>query len=151
MRLIDVDELKDQIIDEIGIIPTADMQDTVPSAISFVNRLNVAPTIDAVPVVRCRECIFWNKERVSCEGLARCLTGESGIRYRTKDDYCSRGQRKEEVDKDTCSIRDALKNIRNQLNGGYIDLGPHDELEISIIDNALCIWEDRMKAGDVDG
>ena len=64
-------------------------QDDVPKWLSI-------PAVDAVEVVRCRECMFWNKERVSCEGLARCLTGESGIRYRTKDDYCSRGQRRED-------------------------------------------------------
>ena len=49
------------------------------------------------------------------------------------------------------SIRDAFENIRSQIDSGYIDLGPHDELEIRIIDNALCVWEERMKGGDVDG
>ena len=46
--------------------------------------------------VRCEECKFWDGEHVSCEGLAKCVTGESGLRYRSKNDFCSRGQRKEE-------------------------------------------------------
>ena len=54
------------------------------------------PTVDAVPVVRCRECIFWDKDHISCEGLAKCCTGEGGIRYRNRSDFCSRGEREEQ-------------------------------------------------------
>lgn len=50
-----------------------------------------ASTINAVPVVRCGECEFWERDRISCEGVARCRTGESGVRFRAKHDYCSRG------------------------------------------------------------
>ena len=42
------------------------------------------------------------------------------------------------------SIQNALNNIRGQIDNGYIDLGIHDGLEIKIIDNALCVWEERM-------
>lgn len=58
--------------------------------------LDKIPTVDAVPVVRCGECLFWNRDHISCEGLARCATGESGVRYRNKYDFCSRGERKEQ-------------------------------------------------------
>lgn len=51
------------------------------------------PTIDAEPVVHCKDCRFWDRKQISCEGLARCATGESGVRYRTSHDYCSRGVR----------------------------------------------------------
>ena len=54
------------------------------------------PHVDAVPVVRCKDCVFWNRERISCEGLARCNTGETGIRYRNRNDFCSRGVKKED-------------------------------------------------------
>ena len=54
------------------------------------------PAADVRPVVTCGECEFWNRERISCEGLARCNTGESGIRYRNRDDFCSRGKKREE-------------------------------------------------------
>ena len=48
---------------------------------------------DVVPVVRCKDCRFWNRDKISVEGLARCNTGETGIRYRTENDFCSRGMR----------------------------------------------------------
>lgn len=49
---------------------------------------------DAEYVVRCGKCIFWDRDRISCEGLAKCLTGESGIRYRYSDDFCSKGRKR---------------------------------------------------------
>lgn len=51
------------------------------------------PVADAVPVVRCNDCKFWDREHISVEGLARCQTGETGIRYRKAIDFCSRGDR----------------------------------------------------------
>ena len=48
--------------------------------------------VDAVPVVRCDKCNFWDRDHISCEGLAKCLTGESGIRYRSRNDFCSSGR-----------------------------------------------------------
>lgn len=47
--------------------------------------------VDAVPVIRCDKCDFWDRNHISCEGLAKCLTGEGGIRYRNRSDFCSRG------------------------------------------------------------
>lgn len=47
---------------------------------------------DVVEVVRCGECMFWDAPP-SCEGLARCRTGESGVRFRKAYDFCSRAQK----------------------------------------------------------
>lgn len=58
------------------------------------------PTIEAEPVIHCKDCAFWERKRVSCEGLARCRTGESGYRCRFGHDFCSRAQRREEVSED---------------------------------------------------
>ena len=46
-------------------------------------RITDAPTIDAVSVVRCKECVFRNKKYI-------CQTIETD-----DDDYCSYGERKE--------------------------------------------------------
>lgn len=54
----------------------------------------------AEPVIHCEDCAFWESKRVSCEGLARCRTGESGYRYRFGHDFCSRAQRREKVSED---------------------------------------------------
>ena len=50
-----------------------------------------APTADVVEVVRCKDCTMWERNRISCEGRARCLTGEGGTRYRGRNDFCSIG------------------------------------------------------------
>lgn len=57
--------------------------------------LDSIPAADVREVVVCGECEFWNRKRISCEGLARCNTGESGIRYRNRSDFCSRGKKRE--------------------------------------------------------
>ena len=54
------------------------------------------PTIDAVPVVRCRECVgrpFWEEDH---NGVPVCLL--SGLYVRSEDDFCSYGERKEGAD-----------------------------------------------------
>lgn len=49
-----------------------------------------APTIDAVLVVRCRECRHW-LPRQGCSGCHH----RSGLWEPREDDYCSHGERKE--------------------------------------------------------
>lgn len=55
----------------------------------LLNIINDAPTIDAVPVVRCRECIYcsWQGDNlVYCDNFERDMM---------PDDFCSVGERKE--------------------------------------------------------
>lgn len=56
--------------------------------------LDAAPTVDAVPVVRCQECK--HSEKIDYQGrwLYCCMryAGPSVVR---KDDFCSHGERKE--------------------------------------------------------
>ena len=52
-----------------------------------------ATVVDAVPVVRCRECVgrpFWEEDH---NGVPVCLL--SGLYVRSEDDFCSYGERKE--------------------------------------------------------
>lgn len=79
MRLIDVDKLKGKAF--------ADPDDG--EHFVYCQDIDEAPTVDAVPVIRCRDCIFYDPENSSnwCshpKGL--CNPGES--------DFCSYGQRK---------------------------------------------------------
>lgn len=46
--------------------------------------------VDAVVVTRCENCQMWQRNRISCEGLARCITGEGGFVYRSRYDFCSK-------------------------------------------------------------
>lgn len=55
--------------------------------------INYAPTIDAVPVVRCRECFgrnCWGKDENGCN-----ICWVSGLYIRGEDDYCPYGERKD--------------------------------------------------------
>lgn len=49
-------------------------------------------TTNSIEVIRCEQCIFWDRKHISCEGYAKCITGENGIRLRRKNDYCSVAQ-----------------------------------------------------------
>jgi hypothetical protein len=62
-------------------------------ASDVVKAIDAIPAADVVEVVRCGECMFWDAPP-SCEGLARCRTGESGVRFRKAYDFCSRGRKK---------------------------------------------------------
>ena len=67
------------------------------------------PTIDAVPVVRCRKCKYWDDEdgKLQCSDgvlFARCkihnylLDGRHTGWCPTENDFCSYGERKEGAD-----------------------------------------------------
>ena len=56
--------------------------------------LNAMPTIDAVPVVRCRECNHCDPENYHCDHPM----GTTAPLRREPDDFCSYGERKEGAD-----------------------------------------------------
>ena len=67
---------------------------------NFLNLICHAPTIDAVPVVRCRECKFYRELRTKRHNQLMRLCyrmGKHDMEYPVKpDDFCSYGQRKED-------------------------------------------------------
>ena len=54
-----------------------------------------APTIDAVPVVRCQECRYYPTAKVNEKGFLICPA--SGMEI-TETDYCSYGERMDKED-----------------------------------------------------
>ena len=52
-----------------------------------------APTVDAVEVVRCRECKHWHKETLFCDYMPYGEAQERVNWY--ADDFCSYGERKD--------------------------------------------------------
>lgn len=85
MRLIDADATKRRVADTFF--------DTL---IPCVNRaLDDSPTIDAVPVVRCLECIYFEDSQINKKGFLICPA--SGMEI-TDMDFCSYGERKEGAD-----------------------------------------------------
>lgn len=60
------------------------------------------PTIEGVPVVRCKDCKYQKNSfltRLSEEGILRCEAWGIDI-YPRKYDYCSRGVKRESEEKD---------------------------------------------------
>lgn len=51
--------------------------------------LRQMPTIDAVSVVRCKDCKWWTKQEASLQG--RC---DAYRMYPTEEWYCARGERR---------------------------------------------------------
>lgn len=64
----------------------------------LLNIINDAPTIDAVPVVRCRECVHYREYRTRRykQPIRECVRmARHDMEFRVKpDDFCSYGQRK---------------------------------------------------------
>lgn len=58
--------------------------------------LNDTPTVDAVEVVRCKDCKHW-RMTVSTGTYGECMCDdmETNVLYTMADDYCSHGERKE--------------------------------------------------------
>ena len=62
------------------------------SELMMKNIIDIQPTVDAVPVVRCRDCIF-HKEKRCTVWRERAVIVEC---YTDDDGYCYKGLRKEE-------------------------------------------------------
>ena len=85
MRLIDADE---------AIINFGFEWDDIPPTIEeFVRFLKKQPTVDAGPVVRCRDCKHWHKDTVFCGYMSYGEASERVNWY--ADDFCSYGERKD--------------------------------------------------------
>ena len=100
--------LKDAVIkhkyDRLNIDNTLTVADVLQSVCAELDGTGLegfknAPTVDAVPVVRCWDCRFWSKYPGSSaapqyhECMARMT--HIGNLYTTAGEYCSRGERKD--------------------------------------------------------
>lgn len=85
MRLIDADELKDRLKEYC--IDGDTNAEYWYSIMGIDDCINNAPTIDAVEIVRCKDCYYFTSGKYC--GLN---TGEAT----NEDDYCSYGARREE-------------------------------------------------------
>lgn len=72
----------DKIIDTIAATPHCDFA----QALLIMNN---APTVDAVPVVRCKDCYFYQDD---------CSCGLNGGAWWAPVDYCSYGERMEDAE-----------------------------------------------------
>lgn len=87
MRLIDADAL---VFD--GHITEDRIDDGIPHKLTraymLAEQIERAPTIDAIPVVRCKDCKYF----IRADYYTEC---DKVLRVVFPDDYCSRGERRE--------------------------------------------------------
>ena len=88
MRLIDADEA----IINFGF----EWDDIPPTREEFVRFLKKQPTVDAVPVVRCRECKHRGTD--NCIFHIKGEPADEELLLKLDDDFCSYGERKEGAD-----------------------------------------------------
>ena len=79
MRLIDADELKGKAF--------ADPDDG--EYFVYCQDIDEAPTVDAVPVVRCKDCKYYKPDEYECG-----CDFAAGLPYVKAGDFCSYGERK---------------------------------------------------------
>ena len=96
MRLIDADAMKrvyqEVLCSHVACIDCSFFMDD--KYCRFETMLSEAPTINAVPVVRCRECKHCDPENYHCDHPMSTAAPLS----RKPDDFCSYGERKEGAD-----------------------------------------------------
>ena len=61
----------------------------------LIELIEKAPTIDDVPVVRCRECKWWQED----DDIGHCDNPDGLDNYAKPEDFCSYGERKEGADR----------------------------------------------------
>ena len=90
MRLINADVLK-QHIDKLPALPDGNFAGN-HSALKAL--INMQPTVDAVTVVRCKDCKHWRK--YTDEQFGECMTTIRDTKVTRSDDYCSESERKDD-------------------------------------------------------
>ena len=93
MRLIDADRLSEAIYDNVS----APYEEAVWAKEDCLTEIDAAPTVDAVPVVRCKDCVngtvFVNKQGAE---YVDCVLDDYSVRKPT--DYCSYGEKRRDKD-----------------------------------------------------
>ena len=96
MRLIDADRLSEAIHENVSAL----YEDAVCAKEDCLTEVYAAPTVDAVPVVRCRECKHLNVLNRK-ELYAHCPKTNTvflPFELDTREHFCSLGERKEGAD-----------------------------------------------------
>lgn len=83
MRLINADKLVDMLYDNefAALCPLDEVSGVI----------DACPTVDAVPVVRCKDCKYYKPDEFECG-----CDFAGGLPYVKADDFCSYGQRRDQ-------------------------------------------------------
>ncbi len=98
MRLIDADRLSEAIYDNVS----APYEEAVWAKEDCLAEIEAAQTVDAVPVVRCRECKHWKPSGSKAGNSFSDMEYIGGCEFtnycRRESDFCSYGERKRGAD-----------------------------------------------------
>lgn len=95
MGLIDADALKETI--HIHHYPLRDGMNSIDNGmwtIGIYQAIDETPTVDAVEVVRCKDCKWW-EYRVGTSGICKRFSLKDHTNWVSDVDFCSYGERKE--------------------------------------------------------
>ena len=98
MRLIDADDAIYRIRATISINTSVSAErNTLKDGLMLCEKLieRKCPTIEAVSVVRCKDCKYWQESQYYPQVMA-CTYVIGATFTRQHDDYCSRGERKDD-------------------------------------------------------
>lgn len=59
------------------------------------SEIKALPAADVAPVVRCKDCLFWERDIGFCHYHSRYYDGGASWDIFNEDDFCSYGERKE--------------------------------------------------------
>lgn len=91
-RLIDADALIEFVEGRYTVTWNHDYDGGIKDAcIDILNFIDNAPTVDAVPVVRCKDCRWWSDWG---NGTGSCELSEAAMRREDATDFCSFGERR---------------------------------------------------------
>ena len=84
--------------------------------------LKAIPTVDAVPVVRCRDCKWFNHYTMECESDDVATDHEDGASFSINfgpDDFCSYGQRKIETVLQKSDAKDESLEVDHEVSKNH--------------------------------
>lgn len=87
MRLIDASSMRDDWLEN-------GENEYVYDTNAVLDNIDSQQTVDAVPVVRCRECQWWQED----DDVGHCDNPDGLDNYAKPEDFCSYGKRKEGAD-----------------------------------------------------
>lgn len=97
MRLIDADALKEKISyrqwDVDDDLPRDEASTRISECYVIDHMVDDMPTVDAVPVIRCKDCKYYNPQQHYCEGIGNWF-GYDG--EWSDNGYCYKAERREE-------------------------------------------------------
>lgn len=117
MRLIDADELRAWLVKAGRFLKLQDDKRTASHAIGkVIDHVDKIPAVDAVPVVRCKDCKYYKPDEYECG-----CDFAGGLPYVKAGDFCSYGQRKNQ----SADVRNMGQFASSGKTGGPNDADQH--------------------------